>query len=174
MASGFDSRFSVRSIRGTDRGYTAFHAPRYAHVLETLGRHGVHAGSRLLDLGSSWGRWSIAAARKGYSVVGLDPSLGAVLAARRGHEDNLRVGLWPQCRQRFALLDPDAGTDPAHAGLLLHRHRLCPDRSGPEKEKKMRQAILLCTATPASAGVKWRANQRSACRATASIASGSL
>lgn len=53
MASGFDSRFSVRSIRGTDRGYTAFHAPRYAHVLETLGRHGVHAGSRLLDIGRS-------------------------------------------------------------------------------------------------------------------------
>ena len=29
------------------------------------------------------GRWSIAAARKGFSVVGIDPSLGAVMAARR-------------------------------------------------------------------------------------------
>ena len=37
----------------------------------------------LLDIGCSWGRWSIAAARKGYSVVGIDPSLGAVLAAQR-------------------------------------------------------------------------------------------
>jgi SAM-dependent methyltransferase len=37
----------------------------------------------LLDVGCSWGRWSIAARRKGYSPVGLDPSLGAVLAARR-------------------------------------------------------------------------------------------
>lgn len=40
-------------------------------------------GERLLDIGCSWGRWSIAAARKGYSPIGLDPSLGAVLAAKR-------------------------------------------------------------------------------------------
>ncbi|HQZ82954.1 MAG TPA: methyltransferase domain-containing protein [Pyrinomonadaceae bacterium] len=40
-------------------------------------------GERLLDIGCNWGRWSIAAARKGYKPVGLDPSLDAVLAARR-------------------------------------------------------------------------------------------
>jgi SAM-dependent methyltransferase len=40
-------------------------------------------GKRLLDVGCSWGRWSIAAARKGYDVVGVDPSLGALLAAKR-------------------------------------------------------------------------------------------
>lgn len=40
-------------------------------------------GRRLLDVGCNWGRWSLAAARKGYDVVGLDPSLGAVLAAAR-------------------------------------------------------------------------------------------
>lgn len=40
-------------------------------------------GASLLDLGCNWGRWSIAAARKGYCAVGLDPSLGAVMAARR-------------------------------------------------------------------------------------------
>jgi SAM-dependent methyltransferase len=39
--------------------------------------------SVMLDIGCSWGRWSISAARKGYCVVGLDPSLGAVLAGRR-------------------------------------------------------------------------------------------
>jgi SAM-dependent methyltransferase len=38
---------------------------------------------RLLDIGCNWGRWSIAAARLGYRPVGIDPSLGAVLAARR-------------------------------------------------------------------------------------------
>ena len=38
---------------------------------------------RLLDIGCSWGRWSVAAAKKGYQVVGLAPSLGAVLAAKR-------------------------------------------------------------------------------------------
>ncbi len=40
-------------------------------------------GERLLDIGCNWGRWSIAAAAKGYRPVGLDPSLDAVLAARR-------------------------------------------------------------------------------------------
>lgn len=40
-------------------------------------------GERLLDIGCNWGRWSIAAARKGYKPVGIDPSLDAVLAARR-------------------------------------------------------------------------------------------
>jgi 2-polyprenyl-3-methyl-5-hydroxy-6-metoxy-1,4-benzoquinol methylase len=40
-------------------------------------------GHTLLDIGCNWGRWSIAAARKGFSMVGIDPSLGAVTAARR-------------------------------------------------------------------------------------------
>ena len=40
-------------------------------------------GERVLDIGCNWGRWTIAAARKGYSVTGMDPDLGAVLAARR-------------------------------------------------------------------------------------------
>jgi SAM-dependent methyltransferase/uncharacterized protein YbaR (Trm112 family) len=40
-------------------------------------------GRRFLDLGCSWGRWCIAGAREGYDVVGVDPSLGAVMAARR-------------------------------------------------------------------------------------------
>lgn len=40
-------------------------------------------GQRLLDLGCNWGRWSIAAAQNGYSVVGIDPQLGAIMAARR-------------------------------------------------------------------------------------------
>jgi SAM-dependent methyltransferase/uncharacterized protein YbaR (Trm112 family) len=37
----------------------------------------------MLDIGCSWGRWSQSAAKKGYDVVALDPSLGAVLAGRR-------------------------------------------------------------------------------------------
>ena len=40
-------------------------------------------GQLLLDIGCSWGRWSIAAARKGYRVVGVDPSFASVLCARR-------------------------------------------------------------------------------------------
>jgi len=54
-------------------------------------------GERLLDIGCNWGRWSIAAARKGYQPIGIDPSLEAVLAARRvsrqiGAETNFVVG----------------------------------------------------------------------------------
>jgi SAM-dependent methyltransferase/uncharacterized protein YbaR (Trm112 family) len=40
-------------------------------------------GERLLDLGCNWGRWSLAATRKGYRAVGIDPSPEAVFAARR-------------------------------------------------------------------------------------------
>jgi 2-polyprenyl-3-methyl-5-hydroxy-6-metoxy-1,4-benzoquinol methylase len=43
----------------------------------------VGHGGYLLDIGCSWGRWSMAAARKGYTAVGIDPSLGAVMAGRR-------------------------------------------------------------------------------------------
>ena len=40
-------------------------------------------GKSLLDIGCGWGRWCISAARKGWKPVGMDPSLGAVMAARR-------------------------------------------------------------------------------------------
>jgi SAM-dependent methyltransferase/uncharacterized protein YbaR (Trm112 family) len=40
-------------------------------------------GQFFLDIGCNWGRWCVAAGRNGYSPVGIDPSLEAVLAARR-------------------------------------------------------------------------------------------
>jgi SAM-dependent methyltransferase len=40
-------------------------------------------GRRMLDVGCNWGRWSIAAARNGYDVIGIDPSIEAIMAARR-------------------------------------------------------------------------------------------
>ena len=39
-------------------------------------------GEILLDVGCNWGRWTIAAARQGYFAIGIDPSLGSVLAAK--------------------------------------------------------------------------------------------
>ena len=48
------------------------------HLRLPAGKGGV-----FLDIGCNWGRWSAAAARNGYRAVGIDPSLGAVLAARR-------------------------------------------------------------------------------------------
>ena len=41
------------------------------------------AGRLLVDLGCNWGRWCVAAAREGFVPVGIDPQIGAVLAARR-------------------------------------------------------------------------------------------
>lgn len=62
----------------------------YRHTLGTLATYPIPNlplpeghGQNLLDIGCSWGRWCIAAARRGYRPVGLDPSLGAILAARR-------------------------------------------------------------------------------------------
>ena len=40
-------------------------------------------GRLFLDIGCSWGRWSIAAARLGYRALGIDPNLEAIRAARR-------------------------------------------------------------------------------------------
>jgi SAM-dependent methyltransferase len=46
-------RFSARALRGGDRGYAAYHAPRYAVALELLERFGLAAGSAVLDVGAS-------------------------------------------------------------------------------------------------------------------------
>jgi SAM-dependent methyltransferase len=37
----------------------------------------------LLDIGSNWGRWLVSSSREGYFPVGLDPQIGALLAAKR-------------------------------------------------------------------------------------------
>jgi SAM-dependent methyltransferase len=39
-------------------------------------------GRLFLEVGCNWGRWCVSAARRGYSVVGVDPSLDALRAAR--------------------------------------------------------------------------------------------
>ena len=62
----------------------------YRHVIGTLASYPIPelrlppgGGKALLDIGCNWGRWSIAAARHGYDAVGIDPSLGAIMAAKR-------------------------------------------------------------------------------------------
>jgi SAM-dependent methyltransferase len=62
----------------------------YRKALGTLTRYPIPSiplpegsGARLLDIGCNWGRWSIAASRRGYCAIGVDPSLDAVEAAYR-------------------------------------------------------------------------------------------
>lgn len=62
----------------------------YRHLIGTLDRYPIPVlplppgkGQVLLDVGCSWGRWTLAACERGYQPVGIDPSLGAVMAARR-------------------------------------------------------------------------------------------
>lgn len=62
----------------------------YKHLIRRLPRYPIPClrlpqgnGRHFLDIGCSWGRWCIAAAREGYNVVGIDPSLDAITAANR-------------------------------------------------------------------------------------------
>jgi SAM-dependent methyltransferase len=62
----------------------------YRHLIGSLSDYPIPAlplpngnGEWLLDVGCSWGRWSMAASKRGYRPVGIDPSLGAILAAKR-------------------------------------------------------------------------------------------
>jgi len=43
----------IAAIRGEDQGYVAYHAPRYAYLLELLAKYGLRSGSTLLDIGPS-------------------------------------------------------------------------------------------------------------------------
>jgi SAM-dependent methyltransferase/uncharacterized protein YbaR (Trm112 family) len=80
-------------------------------------------GRRLLDVGCNWGRWSNAAARLGYQVVGIDPSLGSVMAARRvaktlGHDIAF------VCGDARSLPFPDGTFDIVYSnGVLQHFSR---------------------------------------------------
>ncbi len=44
---------SVAGIRGDDRGYLAYHAPRYRFLLEVISRHLPATGARVLEIGPS-------------------------------------------------------------------------------------------------------------------------
>ncbi len=62
----------------------------YKHLIGQLNQYPIpelplpiSKGATFLDIGCSWGRWCISAQRSGYAPTGIDPSLGAVMAAKR-------------------------------------------------------------------------------------------
>jgi 2-polyprenyl-3-methyl-5-hydroxy-6-metoxy-1,4-benzoquinol methylase len=62
----------------------------YRHLIGNLPRYPIPeipftapTGTSFLDVGCHWGRWCVSAARKGWRVVGIDPSLNGIRAAKR-------------------------------------------------------------------------------------------
>lgn len=62
----------------------------YRHLVDRLPSYPIPElrlpaadGRLFLEIGCNWGRWCVAAARRGYLPVGVDPSLRAIQAARR-------------------------------------------------------------------------------------------
>jgi len=82
-----------------------------------------YPGQEMLDIGCNWGRWSIAAARKGYHPVGIDPMLEAVLAAR---DVTREMGLKARflCGDARHLPFRDGSFEVVHSyGVLQHFHK---------------------------------------------------
>lgn len=79
----------------------------------------------LLDVGCNWGRWSVAAARKGYRVTGIDSALDALLAARKV-ADELGVKAEFICADARYLPFPDDAFDQAFSFSVL-QHFSKPD-----------------------------------------------
>jgi ubiquinone/menaquinone biosynthesis C-methylase UbiE/uncharacterized protein YbaR (Trm112 family) len=75
-------------------------------------------GRHFLEIGCSWGRWCISAARKGYRAVGIDPSLKGVRAARRVARQ-LQVGCEYFVADGRALPFPDGAFDQVFSYSVL-------------------------------------------------------
>jgi SAM-dependent methyltransferase/uncharacterized protein YbaR (Trm112 family) len=84
-SNGSVDPFVQKTIVGTNGnlyGRIAGKLPRYP--IPEMRLPPAREGTReLLDLGCNWGRWSIAAAHRGYRPVGMDPGLESILPARR-------------------------------------------------------------------------------------------
>lgn len=70
----------IASTGGTLYKYAINRVKRYPVPELRMSRR---EGTTFLDIGCNWGRWSIAAAQKGYRVFGVDPHLDAIVAARQ-------------------------------------------------------------------------------------------
>jgi SAM-dependent methyltransferase len=67
-------------------------------------------GKTFLEIGCNWGRWCVAATRRGYDAIGIDPSLKGVQAARRV-ADQLGVDAQYVVGDARHLPFPDASAD---------------------------------------------------------------
>ena len=75
----------------------------YKHMIGKLVDYPIPAfrvrngkGKVLLDIGCNWGRWCVAAGREGFQPLGIDPQLGALMAAKRVTQQ-LGINAWFVC-----------------------------------------------------------------------------
>lgn len=73
-----------------NRAIAATNGSLYRHLVGNLADYPIPKldlppanGELFLEIGCNWGRWCVAAARRGYQPVGIDPSLKSIRAARR-------------------------------------------------------------------------------------------
>jgi ubiquinone/menaquinone biosynthesis C-methylase UbiE/uncharacterized protein YbaR (Trm112 family) len=78
-----DPVISWRVLATSGYGYSSLRGKLKSYPIPEIKLDPTNDGQWLLDVGCNWGRWSLSAARKGWHVVGIDPSLGALMAARR-------------------------------------------------------------------------------------------
>jgi SAM-dependent methyltransferase/uncharacterized protein YbaR (Trm112 family) len=78
-----DPVISWRVLATSGYGYSSLRGKLKSYPIPEIKLDPTNHGQWLLDVGCNWGRWSLSAARKGWCVVGIDPSLGALMAARR-------------------------------------------------------------------------------------------
>ena len=117
------------------------------------------SGESFLDLGCNWGRWCIAAARKGYSAVGIDPSLGAVMAARRVAQE---LGLSNRYLVGDARFLPfrDSSFDTVFSyGVLQHMHWDNARRVLPEVSRVLKPGGTSLIQMPNFLGIRSLQNQ---------------
>ena len=95
LGEGFKTEYEIKSQKGGIDPYVLANIAHtcgtmYAGLINNLTDYPIPElqlpdaeGKYFLDIGCNWGRWCVAAARKGYNPVGMDHSLLAIRAAKR-------------------------------------------------------------------------------------------
>lgn len=86
----------------------------------------------LLDIGCGWGRWSIACAQLGYDVIGVDPSLQAVVAATRVAR---QLGVEP----KFLVADARALPFPSRSFQRVFSYSVLQHFAKPDVKQSLRE-----------------------------------
>jgi SAM-dependent methyltransferase/uncharacterized protein YbaR (Trm112 family) len=116
-------------------------------------------GKIFLDIGSNWGRWAVAAARKGYRSAGLDPSLEAVMALRRVSRQ-LGVSVFPLVGDARFLPFRDEAVDVAFSySVFQHFDKQVAKRAIMEAGRVCKTGGLVLVQMPNKWGIRQSMNR---------------